>query len=200
MISYRPESNADHGRVIQFRPRIDMSRGSHSGNAPIDNAGPEYSPVPDLAKYECPESDDDYSASHDCECHRGGFHKCTDPCGRMARQYDGARLKRKHHRLGLRVPRARRCSTCKGGWVIPTGGVCLSNEKKSQIGGSKSFGDVETPRALHSPRPWLPGWQTRRALYFIQSISAQFSSRCRPRWWRRHPPASRRHPVAGHGN
>jgi hypothetical protein len=60
MISYRPESNADHGRVIQFRPRIDMSRGSHSGNAPIDNAGPEYSPVPDLAKYECPGSDDDY--------------------------------------------------------------------------------------------------------------------------------------------
>ena len=59
MISYRPESNADYGRVIQFRPRIDMSRGSHSGNAPIDDAGPEYSPVPDLAKYECPESDDD---------------------------------------------------------------------------------------------------------------------------------------------
>ena len=60
MISYRPESNADHGPIIQFRPRIDMSRGSRSGNAPIDNAGPEYSPVPDLAKYECPESDDDY--------------------------------------------------------------------------------------------------------------------------------------------
>jgi hypothetical protein len=60
MISYRPESNADYGRVIQFRPRIDMSRGSHSGNAPIDDAGPEYSPVPDLAKYEYPESDEEY--------------------------------------------------------------------------------------------------------------------------------------------
>jgi hypothetical protein len=57
MTSYRPQSNADYGRVIQFRPRIDI--GSHSGNAPIDNAGPKYSPVPDLAKYECPESDDD---------------------------------------------------------------------------------------------------------------------------------------------
>jgi hypothetical protein len=58
-MSYRPESNAHHGRVIQFRPRIGTSRGSHSGNAHIDNAGPDYSPVPDLAKYECPESDDD---------------------------------------------------------------------------------------------------------------------------------------------
>ena len=59
MTSYRPESKADYGRVIQFLPRIDMSRGSHSGNAPIGDAGPEYSPVPDFAKYECPESDDD---------------------------------------------------------------------------------------------------------------------------------------------
>jgi hypothetical protein len=60
MISYRPESNADHGRVIKFRPRVDMSRGSHCGDATTDNAGPEYSPVPDLAKYEYPESDDEY--------------------------------------------------------------------------------------------------------------------------------------------
>jgi hypothetical protein len=60
MISYRPQSNADHGRVIQFRPRIGASRGSHSGNVPIENADPDYSPVPDLAKYECPESDDEY--------------------------------------------------------------------------------------------------------------------------------------------
>jgi hypothetical protein len=60
MISYRPKWNADHGRVIQFRPRIGMPRGSRSGNAPIDHDDPDHSPVPDLAKYECPESDDEY--------------------------------------------------------------------------------------------------------------------------------------------
>jgi hypothetical protein len=59
MISYRPELNVDYGRVIQFRPRIGMSRRGPPGNAAIENAEPDYSPVPDLAKYECPESDDD---------------------------------------------------------------------------------------------------------------------------------------------
>jgi hypothetical protein len=29
-------------------------------NAPIDHADTDYTPVPDLAKYECPESDDEY--------------------------------------------------------------------------------------------------------------------------------------------
>jgi signal transduction histidine kinase len=45
----------------------------------------------------------------------------------------------------------------RGDASIPTGGVCLSNEKKSQIGGSKSFGDVETPRAAQPPpvASWL---------------------------------------------
>jgi hypothetical protein len=33
---------------------------SHWGKAPIRNFGRDYSPVPDLAKYECPESDDEY--------------------------------------------------------------------------------------------------------------------------------------------
>jgi hypothetical protein len=59
MISYHPELNVDYGRVIQFRPRIGMSRRRPPGNAAIENAEPDYSPVPDLSKYECPESDDD---------------------------------------------------------------------------------------------------------------------------------------------
>jgi hypothetical protein len=52
--------NDADGRVIRFRPRRGASPGSHRGKAPIGNSGPDYSPVPDLSRYEGPESDDDY--------------------------------------------------------------------------------------------------------------------------------------------
>ena len=47
-------SNDDVGRVIPFRPRMRTSPRAHWGKAP------DYSPVLDLAEYECPESDDEY--------------------------------------------------------------------------------------------------------------------------------------------
>jgi hypothetical protein len=47
-------SDAD-SRVIRFRSRTGASHRSHGGKAPIGY----YSPVPDLSKYECPESEDD---------------------------------------------------------------------------------------------------------------------------------------------
>ena len=47
-------SNDEVGRVIPFRPRMRTSPRGHWGKAP------DYSPVPDLAEYECPESDDEY--------------------------------------------------------------------------------------------------------------------------------------------
>jgi hypothetical protein len=52
-------SDAD-SRVIRFRSRTDASHRSQRGKAPIGYSGPDYSPVPDLSKYECPESEDDY--------------------------------------------------------------------------------------------------------------------------------------------
>ena len=52
--------NDNDGRVIQFRPRMGTSSRSRGGKAPIRNVEREYSPVPDLAKYECSESDDEY--------------------------------------------------------------------------------------------------------------------------------------------
>ena len=52
--------NDDDGRVIRFRPRMGTSPRRHWGQAQIRNSGRDYSPVPDLAKYECPESDDEY--------------------------------------------------------------------------------------------------------------------------------------------
>jgi len=50
-------SNDDDGRVIRFRPRMGTSPRRHWAKT---GAAPNYSPVPDLAKYECPESDDKY--------------------------------------------------------------------------------------------------------------------------------------------
>jgi hypothetical protein len=47
-------SNDEVGRVIPFRPRMRTSPRAHWGKAP------DYSSVPDLAEYECPESDDEY--------------------------------------------------------------------------------------------------------------------------------------------
>jgi hypothetical protein len=50
----------DHGRVIRFRPRMGGRPASHWRSPPIDDSSRYDSPVPDLAKYECPESDDEY--------------------------------------------------------------------------------------------------------------------------------------------
>jgi hypothetical protein len=47
-------------RVVPFRPRTAVSRRSHHGKAGIPHSGPDYSTIPDLSKYECPESADDY--------------------------------------------------------------------------------------------------------------------------------------------
>jgi hypothetical protein len=52
-------SDAD-SRVIRLRPRTSASPRSHRGKAPIGYSAPDDSPVPDLSKYECPESEDDY--------------------------------------------------------------------------------------------------------------------------------------------
>jgi hypothetical protein len=52
-------SDAD-GHVIRFRSRTGAPHRSHRGKAPIGYFGPDYSPVPDLSKYECAESGDDY--------------------------------------------------------------------------------------------------------------------------------------------
>jgi hypothetical protein len=48
--------NDDDHRVIRLPSRM----GAPRGRWPKTGAGRNYSPVPDLAKYECPESDDEY--------------------------------------------------------------------------------------------------------------------------------------------
>jgi len=52
--------NEADNRVIRFRPRTGASHETRREKAPIGNSGPDYSPVPDLSKYECPKSEDDY--------------------------------------------------------------------------------------------------------------------------------------------
>ena len=52
--------NEADSRVVRFRPRTAASHRSHLGKASIAHSGPDYSPVPDLLKYERPESIDDY--------------------------------------------------------------------------------------------------------------------------------------------
>ena len=52
--------NEADGRVVRLRPRTAASHRSHLGKAAIAHSGPDYSPVPDLLKYERPESIDDY--------------------------------------------------------------------------------------------------------------------------------------------
>jgi hypothetical protein len=52
-------SDAD-SRVIRFRSRTGASHRCQRGNAPIGYSGSDYSPVADLSKYECPESEDEY--------------------------------------------------------------------------------------------------------------------------------------------
>jgi hypothetical protein len=50
----------DDRRVIRLRPRMGNARGSRRRDPSIHDSGHYYSPVPDLAKYECPESDAEY--------------------------------------------------------------------------------------------------------------------------------------------
>ena len=52
-------SDAD-SRVIRFRSRTGAWQQSHRGKAPIGYSEPDDAPVPDLSKYECPESEDEY--------------------------------------------------------------------------------------------------------------------------------------------
>ena len=52
--------NEADGRVVRLRPRTAASQRSHLGKAAIAHSEPDYSPVPDLLKYERPESIDDY--------------------------------------------------------------------------------------------------------------------------------------------
>ena len=78
--------NEAGGRVIRFRPRTAASHRSHLGKAAITHSAPDYSPVPDLLKYERPESIDDYGRECDCP----GFRDLVDFCRLVARRYDGA--------------------------------------------------------------------------------------------------------------
>ena len=52
-------SDAD-SRVIRFPSRTGASCRNHRGQVPIGYSGADSGSVPDLSKYECPESDDDY--------------------------------------------------------------------------------------------------------------------------------------------
>jgi hypothetical protein len=52
--------NDANSRVVRFRPRIGPSHRSHRGKVPIGHSAPDYWPIPDLSKYERPESADDY--------------------------------------------------------------------------------------------------------------------------------------------
>jgi hypothetical protein len=52
-------SDAD-SRVIRFRSRTGASHRNHRGQAPIGYSGTDDGSVPDLSKYECAESEDDY--------------------------------------------------------------------------------------------------------------------------------------------
>jgi hypothetical protein len=47
------------GRVVRFRSRTHSSN-HHRGKVPVGYSGPGSSPVPDLSKYECLESEDEY--------------------------------------------------------------------------------------------------------------------------------------------
>jgi Protein of unknown function (DUF3182) len=52
-------SDTDSG-VIQFPSQTGASNQGARGKAPVGYCGPDQSPVPDLSKYECPASEDDY--------------------------------------------------------------------------------------------------------------------------------------------
>src|SRR5262249_20432872 len=56
----RPGTSSDpDNRVVRFQSRMDASRRIRRGKALIAHCGPDYSPVPDLSKYECLESKDE---------------------------------------------------------------------------------------------------------------------------------------------
>jgi hypothetical protein len=54
-ISSDPDS-----RVVRFESRTGASHRVHRGKAETRDCRPDYSPVSDLSKYECPESEDEY--------------------------------------------------------------------------------------------------------------------------------------------
>src|SRR5262249_28373663 len=56
----RRYDHKQYQRQRSTRHQDDESQQSHRGKAPIGYSGPDDSPVPDLSKYECPESEDDY--------------------------------------------------------------------------------------------------------------------------------------------
>jgi hypothetical protein len=58
VVSFQPTE--DGSRVIRFRPRASGSPTNRRGGILIGNSEPNNSPVPDLAKYEDPENDDEY--------------------------------------------------------------------------------------------------------------------------------------------
>jgi hypothetical protein len=47
-------------RVVRFESRTGASHRVHRRKALTGHCGPDYSPVPDLSKYECSESEDEY--------------------------------------------------------------------------------------------------------------------------------------------
>jgi hypothetical protein len=53
----RPPPPAETGQVVPFRPRSALRSG---WRGPVNQAAPHDSPVADLAKFEHPETDDDY--------------------------------------------------------------------------------------------------------------------------------------------
>ena len=60
MASDSLQSNENGGRIIRFRPRHGGSRVSRRGETLIGNSEPDYSPVPDLSRYQAPESSNEY--------------------------------------------------------------------------------------------------------------------------------------------
>jgi hypothetical protein len=54
------QSNETGGRVIRFSPRKRGLRVSGGGKSLIGNADPDHSPVPDLSRYQAPESSNEY--------------------------------------------------------------------------------------------------------------------------------------------
>jgi hypothetical protein len=54
------QANDDSSRVVRFRPRMHGPHANRRGKALTGNSELDFSPVPDLAKYHAPESDDAY--------------------------------------------------------------------------------------------------------------------------------------------
>jgi hypothetical protein len=54
------QADDNHGRVIRLPSRMGRMPAGHWRNPPVDDSTRHDSPVPDLAKYECPESEGEY--------------------------------------------------------------------------------------------------------------------------------------------